>query len=174
MTDLNHVEAVRVRYSDTDAQGIAHHSNFFRWLEEARLAWLRDIGHPYAELTRRGLYIPLTACSCDFQAAVQAEDWLDVCLYVTEASRIRSGFFYEVVRRGSKKVATATTRHAYVDSAGHSVRLAHDDPFFLAVRGEADKVPIESDIALQKGQRAQDAYEIFTGRGRDWKSRSHE
>ncbi len=174
MTELNHVEVVRVRYSDTDAQGIAHHSNFFRWLEEARLAWLRDIGHPYVELTSRGLYIPLTDCSCDFHAAVQPEDWLDVCLYVTEASRVRVGFFYEVVRRGSQKVATAITRHAYVDRAGCVICLGPDDPFFLAVCSEADKRPTKSERAIEQGQMAKDAYEIFTGRRRDWKRRSHE
>ena len=173
MTKLNHVERVRARYSDTDAQGIAHHSNFFRWLEEARLAWLRHIGHPYAELTSRDLYIPLTACFCDFHAAVQAEDWLDVCLYITEASRVRAGFFYEVFC-GSKKVATATTRHAYVDRTGCPVRLAPDDPFFLAVRSEADKVPTKSEKAIEQGQMAKDAYEIFIGRVRDGKRRSHE
>ena len=72
----------------------------------------------------------------------------------------------------AKQGATATTRHAYVDRTGRPVRLAPDDPFFLAVRNEADKGS-KYEKVIEQGQMAKDAYEIFIGRVRDVKRRSH-
>lgn len=43
---------LRVAYHHTDAMRVAHHSNYIKWFEEARVEWLRDSGlmefhHPY-------------------------------------------------------------------------------------------------------------------------------
>ncbi len=124
-----HVETLRVRYSDADAQGIVHHSNYFRWLEEARLGWLAAIGHPYAALTRRGLFMPVTTCSCRFLAPVRAEECVDVRLTLTAVSRARVAFKY-AVRCGGRLAATAATAHAYVNAAGRPMRLTRGDPFW--------------------------------------------
>lgn len=125
-----HIESLRVRYSDTDAQGIAHHSSFFRWLEEARIGWFAAVGHSYSLLTTRGVFIPLTWCSCSFRAPVYAGDRVDVRLQLKEISRARAGFDYWITRDGSL-LATATTEHAFVDSRGRLTRLSRDDPFWL-------------------------------------------
>lgn len=36
-----------VQYYETDRMGITHHSNYVRWMEEARSFLLKDIGFPY-------------------------------------------------------------------------------------------------------------------------------
>ena len=33
-----------VQYYETDKMGITHHSNYIRWMEEARIDFLRQIG----------------------------------------------------------------------------------------------------------------------------------
>ncbi|MBM4435702.1 MAG: acyl-CoA thioesterase [Actinobacteria bacterium] len=127
-----HVERLRVRYSDTDAQGIAHHSNYLRWLEEARIGWLAALASDYRQLNARGIHIPLTACACTFHRSVGPGDLLEVRLWVTTATRVRASFAYEVWRDGAL-VATASTAHAFVNAAGAPVRLAREDPFWRAV-----------------------------------------
>jgi acyl-CoA thioester hydrolase len=131
----DHVETLRVRYSDTDAQGIVHHSNYFRWLEEARIGWLDAIGQAYGDLTQRGIYLPLTTCSCTFQAPVHAGEQVDVHLSLDDVSRARVGLTYQIMR-GDQLAATAATTHAYVDTTGRPLRLTRDDPFWLAIQGE--------------------------------------
>lgn len=131
----DHIETLRVRYSDTDAQGIAHHSNYFRWLEEARIGWLEAIGQPYGDLTQRGIYLPLTTCSCLFQAPVYAGERVHVHLSLDEVSRARVGLTYQILC-GAQVAATAATTHAYVDSAGRPLRLIREDPFWLAIKKE--------------------------------------
>ena len=129
----DHVETLRVRYSDTDAQGIVHHSNYFRWLEEARIGWLDAVGQPYGDLTQRGIFLPLTTCNCTFQAAVYPGEQVDVHLNIDVVSRARVGLTYQVLR-GDQIAATAATMHAYVDATGRPVRLKRDDPFWLAIK----------------------------------------
>ena len=46
---------LRVRYAETDAMGIVHHSRYLPIMEEARVAYLRDIGHPYQSVRDEGL-----------------------------------------------------------------------------------------------------------------------
>ena len=131
----DHIENLRVRYSDTDAQGIVHHSNYFRWLEEARIGWLEAIGQPYGDLTERGIFLPLTTCSCTFQAPVYAGERVNVLLSLDEVSRARVGLTYRILCK-AKQAATAATTHAYVDAAGRPLRLTRDDPFWLAIKRE--------------------------------------
>ena len=34
----------KVQYYETDKMGLTHHSNYIRWMEEARVAWLEELG----------------------------------------------------------------------------------------------------------------------------------
>lgn len=48
-----------VQYYETDRMGITHHSNYVRWMEEARTFFLREIGWAYEKLKRRELSLLL-------------------------------------------------------------------------------------------------------------------
>ena len=129
-----HLERLRVRYSDTDAQGIAHHSNYFRWLEEARIGWLEAQGSDYGALNARGIFIPITACGCRFLLPATAGDEIEVSLWLVDASRAQARFVY-AIHRDQDVLATASSAHAFVDGSGAPRRLARDDPFWRRLRG---------------------------------------
>ena len=40
----------QVQYYETDRMGITHHSNYIRWMEEARVAFLEELGWGYVPL----------------------------------------------------------------------------------------------------------------------------
>ena len=46
---------VRVRFAETDAQGIAHHASFVVWLEVARVAHLARYAGGYQAIRERGV-----------------------------------------------------------------------------------------------------------------------
>ena len=120
----DHVETIRVRFSDCDSMGVAHHSNYFRWLEEARLGFLRGGGWPYTEIEKRGIHMPVFNCACRFISAVRSEDVIEVRLWVAVVTRARIEFEYEVFMAGSDRLAaSAATSHAYVDDDGRPARL---------------------------------------------------
>ncbi len=128
-----HRETLRVRYSDTDAQGIAHHSSYILWLEEARLGWLRAIDLGYADLTAGGLFLSLVECSCRYISPAFGEDVVAVDVWVDEVSRLRVRLRY-AIRRDDTLLATATTQNAFVDADGRPRRLPADHPTWAKLR----------------------------------------
>ena len=56
-----------VQYYETDRMGIAHHSNYIRWMEEARIALLARIGFPYEALEARGVVSPVRSVQCRYK-----------------------------------------------------------------------------------------------------------
>ena len=48
---------VRVRYAETDRMGVVYHSNYLIWFETARIQMLDQIGLPYREIEKRGLFL---------------------------------------------------------------------------------------------------------------------
>ena len=117
-----HSETLRVRYSDTDAQGIVHHSSYFLWLEEARLGWLREAIFAYTDLTASGLFLSLVECPCRFIAPAYGEDLVTVLLWPERISRVRVCLRYEV-RRDETLLATASSENAFVGTDGRPRRL---------------------------------------------------
>ncbi len=121
----DHIEQLRVRFSDTDAGGIVHHSNFFRWLEEARLGLLRAIGVSYRTIEESGIHFPVTACSTEFRRPLHSEDHIEIALWLVGRSRAGLEFRYEIRLDGSV-IATAKTTHALVNNEGRPIRLERE------------------------------------------------
>lgn len=48
-----------VRYAETDAMGVVHHSVYAVWMELARIGFLRRYGLAYEELEKQGYAIPV-------------------------------------------------------------------------------------------------------------------
>ena len=129
-----HRELIRARFTDADAQGANHHSTYVKWLEEARLGWLRRRGLPFREtFAGRGLGIVVTELSLKFLAATTYEDQILVTIRLRKCNRARLDLDYELHRAGGRLVATARTRLGFVDKAGRPVRLPRDHPVLALV-----------------------------------------
>ena len=48
-----------VQYYETDKMGVTHHSNYIRFMEEARLDFFKKIGFDYLEFEKMGLVSPV-------------------------------------------------------------------------------------------------------------------
>ena len=55
-----------VQYYETDKMGITHHSNYIRWMEEARIDFLSKIGWSYAKLEEEGIIFPVVTVECKY------------------------------------------------------------------------------------------------------------
>ena len=42
-----------INYYETDRMGVVHHSNYIRYMEEARTAWLENINMPFSLLEEK-------------------------------------------------------------------------------------------------------------------------
>ena len=106
---------VRVRFAETDAQGIAHHASFVVWLEEARVAYLAAFAGGYRAIRERGIEALTTGVHVEYERAAAFDDVLTIGVRCGEIRGARFRYEYVVEREG-ERVATGWTTHATVDA----------------------------------------------------------
>jgi acyl-CoA thioester hydrolase len=107
---------VRVRFAETDAQGIAHHASFVVWLEVARVAYLAAFAGGYRAIRERGIEALTTGVHLEYERAAVFDDVLDIGVRCDDLRGARFRFDYQVDRDGVR-VAHGWTAHATVDAA---------------------------------------------------------
>lgn len=110
--------AVRVRFAETDAQGIAHHASFVVWLEEARVAYLAAFAGGYQAIRERGIEALTTGVHLEYERAAVFDDVLAIGVRCAKIRGARFRYEYAVERNGLR-VAHGWTTHATVDAATH-------------------------------------------------------
>ena len=113
---------IRVRFAETDAMGIVHHSRYLPYLEETRVAYLRHLGHPYAEMRSEGLDYAVLECFVQYRQPLRFDEQLDVHLLMASSSRTSFQMAYLVTVDDDVR-ATAVTVHGCVTAAGRPTRL---------------------------------------------------
>lgn len=53
----------KAQYHETDQMGIIHHSNYVKWMEEARIDFMKELGFGYGEVEKRGIVSPVAGVS---------------------------------------------------------------------------------------------------------------
>ena len=126
---------IRVRYAETDAMGIAHHSAYIVWFEAGRSDWLRQYGGmSYADLEAMGYGLPVTRLEARFIAPCRYDELVTVLSWVESIRSRQITFGYRVVSRDGKTLATGLTVHLCTDRQGRvrtiprELRTLVDDP----------------------------------------------
>ena len=107
---------VRIRFAETDAQGIAHHASFLVWLEVARVAYLEQNAGGYQAIRARGIEALTTEAHLRYHRAAYFDETLTVAARCTDVRGARFTYEYRIERNG-ELVADGYTRHATVDRA---------------------------------------------------------
>ena len=105
---------VRIRFAETDAQGIAHHASFVVWLEVARVAYLERHAGGYQAIRDRGIEALTTEVRVRYHRAAYFDETLTIRVRCTELRGARFTYEY-AIERGDELVAEGYTRHATVD-----------------------------------------------------------
>jgi acyl-CoA thioester hydrolase len=105
---------VRIRFAETDAQGIAHHASFLVWLEVARVAYLELHAGGYQAIRDRGIEALTTEVRLRYHRAAYFDETLTVWTRCTDLRGARFAYEYRIERDG-ELVADGYTRHATVD-----------------------------------------------------------
>lgn len=116
-----HTHEIRfdVRYAETDAMAVVHHSRYLPWLELGRTEWLKSLGMHYAEIERQGYFLVISEVGLRY---LRPARYGDTVVVQTRMEKIRSRhmrFEYEIRRDGSdERLVTAFTEHILTDRAG--------------------------------------------------------
>lgn len=127
----------RVAYYETDRMGITHHSNYIRWMEEARVDFMDQIGWNFARLEEEGVTSPVLAVSCNYKKPTTFDDRVSIQVELAEYSGVRSTFAYtmrkvEADGELGKVVFTGTSQHCFVAPNGVPMRVDKQLPGFDA------------------------------------------
>jgi len=107
---------VRVRFAETDAQGIAHNSSYFVWFEVARVDYLDRFAGGYPAIRAHGVEALVLECHVRYLKPAVFHDELVVRSRCVDLRGARFRFEYAVERDG-ELVADGWTAHGVVDAA---------------------------------------------------------
>jgi acyl-CoA thioester hydrolase len=127
---------VRVGYVDTDQSHVVHHATYLRYLEAARVEYLRERGLDYRQLEMdKHLALPVVEARLRYHLPARFDDVLELRTWVPSVSRAKL-CFETLISRGSELLNTAeitlccidVKRQRLVSMPEPLLRLASDDP----------------------------------------------
>ena len=107
---------VRVRFAETDAQGVAHNAVYLVWFEVARVEYLERYAGGYPALRARGIEAVVTEAHVRYGTAAHFDDRLRIAARCVDVRGARFRFEYRVTRDG-ETIAEGWTAHACVDGS---------------------------------------------------------
>jgi YbgC/YbaW family acyl-CoA thioester hydrolase len=122
----------RVQFSETDAAGIVHFSNFFRYFEDAEHALWREAGlsiHP----EKSPVGWPRVAASCEFHSPLKFEQEFEISVRITEMTRRTITYAGEITGNG-RRIATGSWKIACVNKLPDGTMKSADIPPDVADR----------------------------------------
>ena len=106
-----------VNYYETDQMHVVHHSNYARYLEEARLNMMEQLGLPYDRLEELGIIIPVLELHDYYTKSITYGDTIDIVAKLVKLSSVKFSLEYEIFRTGTDELLhKAATSHAFLDS----------------------------------------------------------
>lgn len=114
----------QVYYYETDKMGIVHHSNYIRWLEEARVHMLSEINYPFELIEQQGIEIPVLAVNCEYKYPLTFGDIFEIQPIVTFFNGCRVIFEYKVINKTAGKIsALCKTEHCFTNMKMRPIRI---------------------------------------------------
>jgi acyl-CoA thioester hydrolase len=109
---------LRVRFSETDAQGVVHNAVYLVWFEIARIAYLARFRGGYKGLVEQGVDATTTEAHVRYRDGVRFDDELSIHVRATDIRGARFRFEYVVERTSEPAgvVADGWTAHACVNA----------------------------------------------------------
>ena len=119
----------KVQYHETDKMGITHHSNYIKWMEEARIYFLDQIGCSFWQMEADGLISPVTGVHCSYKTPSTFGDEVSVTVRLVEYSGVRYTVAYEMRNTATQQlVAEGTTEHCFTNASGRPIAIRRQYP----------------------------------------------
>ena len=104
-----------VRYYECDRMGVTHHSNYVRFMEEARIDWLDQLGFGFEKIEAENVFSPVISVTCEYKRPTTFKDVVDIEVGITKMSEMKFEFSY-TMRVDGKVVCTAQSSHCFIEN----------------------------------------------------------
>lgn len=119
-----------VQYYETDKMGITHHSNYIRWMEEARIDFLDKIGFGYSKLEEDGIISPVVSVECNYNKTTTFADIITIETIVEEFKGVKLKLTYNMTNSSGEVVCVAHSQHCFLNDKGMPINLKKQFPDF--------------------------------------------
>ena len=85
-----------VKYYETDQMRIVHHSNYIRWMEEARMDMMEQMGFGYDKMEELEIISPVISVNCEYKSMVRFGETVVINGKVVSYNVVKLKFFYEM------------------------------------------------------------------------------
>ena len=103
--------------------GTFYNSRALEWFECGRTELLRAIGLPYAEMERRGVFLPVVEAYVEYRGRARYDDLLKMTSNAALVGKVRLRVDVEIIQaEGGAPVARGYTVHAFTNTTGKPIR----------------------------------------------------
>jgi acyl-CoA thioester hydrolase len=119
----------KAQYYETDQMGIIHHSNYIRWMEEARMDLLEQIGFSYLEMENLEVISPVLSVNCEYKSMVHFNDIVLIDAKIAAYDGIRMEIEYRITDKEDGELrAVGKTEHCFLNRSGQPISLKRTYP----------------------------------------------
>lgn len=123
----------RVHYYETDTMKVVHHSNYIRWMEEARCDMLEQMGIGYDGMEKEGVMSPVLRVECEYKSMTRYADTVEISARLESYTGVRFEISYEIRDAASGELrAKGRSSHCFIDGRG-PISLRRNFPAWDAV-----------------------------------------
>lgn len=121
----------KVQYYETDKMGITHHSNYIRWMEEARVDYLEKIGWGYGKLEELGIASPVIGIKCEYKNSTKFNENIEIEVKIKEYKGVKMTISYEMKNKETDQIVLiGESKHCFTNQEGKPVILKKQCPEF--------------------------------------------
>lgn len=124
----------KAQYYETDTMKIVHHSNYIRWMEEARVDMLEQMGLGYDVMERDGVLSPVLSVSAQYKSMTRFPETVEITVRLVRYTGVRFDIVYEM-----RDTATGALRclgessHCFIDGSGAPISVKRKFPAWDAL-----------------------------------------
>ena len=105
----------KAQYHETDQMGIIHHSNYVKWMEEARIGYMNQMGFSYKRVEEMGIISPVVEISVAYKKQVSFDDEIQISISIKKYNGISLEFNYQFFNITKNEICTtAYSRHCFL------------------------------------------------------------
>ena len=119
----------KVQYYETDMMGVTHHANYIRWMEEARIDLMDQMGFPYRRMEEEGVLSPVKGLQVSYLKPCTFGDEVEITAGIRDFNGVVITITYEM-RLNGEKIFTGTSEHVFLDREGKFIRMKKAMPEF--------------------------------------------
>lgn len=117
------------KYYETDQMGIIHHSNYVKWMEEARMDLMDQMGMSYKQMEEMEIISPVLSIAVEYHSMVHFDDTVVIQTKLVKYNGIKMEVEYVMTDKETGELrTTARSSHCFLNRSGKPISLKRSYP----------------------------------------------